>query len=63
MVQGAVQRTVHVICSVQSLHSAVHTAQCTQWAVIGGQGGVSNILPYDPKYYTFLESLAQNIQI
>ena len=39
------------------------SAHGAPWAVIGGQGGVSNILPYDPKYYTFLESLAQNIQI
>jgi hypothetical protein len=31
-----------------------------QWAVIGGEGGVSNILPCDPKYYTFLKSLAKN---
>lgn len=34
-----------------------------QWAIIGGRGGVSNILPCDPKYYTFLDSLAKNGQI
>jgi hypothetical protein len=58
--EEACQRATGHVAGVPRLLLHLHMPQ---WAVIGGEGGVSNILPWDPKYYTFLKSLAKNGQI